>query len=128
MPYDFLAYEEASRLFYECILEVGGVVQSVSIDEALIDVTSIILAAVGSEGSGIDEGSVWREQEKADQIALSLRDRIKAMTGCAVSVGIGGNILLAKVALRKAKPAGQYQIRPEEVLAFLGELKVDDLA
>ncbi|KAI0879472.1 impB/mucB/samB family protein [Hypoxylon argillaceum] len=127
LPYDFPAYEDASRLFYECILEIGGIVQSVSIDEALIDATSIILSAVGSDGSGIDEGSKWREEEKADQIALSLRDQIKARTGCAVSVGIGGNILLAKVALRKAKPAGQYQIRPEEIQTFLGGLKVDDL-
>ncbi|KAI0506115.1 impB/mucB/samB family protein [Xylaria bambusicola] len=125
LPYDFPAYEDASRLFYECIVEIGGVVQSVSIDEALVDATSIILSAVGSDGSGIDEGSIWREQEKADQIALSLRDQIKARTGCAVSVGIGGNILLAKVALRKAKPAGQ--IKPDEVLSFLGGLKVDDL-
>ncbi|KAI8954285.1 impB/mucB/samB family protein [Xylaria longipes] len=127
LPYDFPAYEDASRLFYECILEVESVVQSVSIDEALIDATSIILSAVGSDGSGIDEGSIWREQEKADQIATSLRDQIKAKTGCAVSVGIGGNILLAKVALRKAKPAGQYQIKPEEIQTFLGGLKVDDL-
>ncbi|KAI1465616.1 DNA repair protein [Daldinia caldariorum] len=127
LPYDFPAYEEASKSFYECILEVGGVVQSVSIDEVLVDITSVLLSAVGSDGSGVDEGSIWREQEKANQIALALREQIKAKTGCAVSVGIGGNILLAKVALRKAKPAGQYQIKPEEVLDFLGGLKVDDL-
>jgi DNA repair protein REV1 len=29
--------------------------------------------------------------------------------------------------LRKAKPAGQYQIKPEEVLDFLGALTVQDL-
>ncbi|KAI1083281.1 impB/mucB/samB family protein [Whalleya microplaca] len=127
LPYDFPAYEEASKLFYESILEVGGVVQSVSIDEALVDITSIVLSAAGSEGSGIDEGSIWREQEKADQMAQVLRDQVKKRTGCAVSVGIGGNILLARVALRKAKPAGQHQIKPEEVQSFLGELKVDDL-
>ncbi|KAI5861763.1 impB/mucB/samB family protein [Durotheca rogersii] len=127
LPYDFPAYEEASKLFYESILEVGGVVQSVSIDEALIDVTSIVLSAAGSDGSGVEEGSIWREQEKANQMASSLRDQVKKRTGCAVSVGIGGNILLAKVALRKAKPAGQYQIKPEDVLSFLGELKVDSL-
>ncbi|KAI2466611.1 impB/mucB/samB family protein [Annulohypoxylon bovei var. microspora] len=127
LPYDFPAYEEASKSFYECILEVGGIVQSVSIDEALVDITSVVLSAVGSDGSGVDEGSIWREQEKADQMALALRDQVKGKTGCAVSVGIGGNILLAKVALRKAKPAGQYQIKPEEILDFLGELKVDSL-
>ncbi|KAI4860945.1 impB/mucB/samB family protein [Hypoxylon rubiginosum] len=127
LPYDFPAYEEASKLFYECILEIGGIVQSVSIDEALVDVTSVVLSAVGSDGSGVDEGSIWREQEKANEMAQALRDQIKEKTGCAVSVGIGSNILLAKVALRKAKPAGQYQIKPEEVLTFIGNLKVDDL-
>ncbi|KAI1774017.1 impB/mucB/samB family protein [Hypoxylon cercidicola] len=127
LPYDFPAYEEASKLFYECILEVGGIVQSVSIDEALVDVTSVVLSGVGSDGSGVDEGNIWREQEKANQMAQALRDQIKEKTGCAVSVGIGNNILLAKVALRKAKPAGQYQIKPEEVLDFLGDLKVDSL-
>ncbi|KAH7035158.1 impB/mucB/samB family protein [Microdochium trichocladiopsis] len=127
LPYDFPAYEEASALFYECILETGGVVQSVSIDEALVDVTSVILAACGSDGTGVDEGSIWREQDKADEIAASLRTRIKAKTACEVSVGVGSNILLAKVALRKAKPAGQYQIKPDEVLTILGGLKVDDL-
>lgn len=127
LPYDFPAYEEASRLFYEAILGVGGVVQSVSIDEALVDITMLVLDASGSHGHGVAEGSIWREQEKADELAGALRKRIKEVTGCQVSVGIGGNILLAKVALRKAKPAGQYQIKPEEILDFLGELKVEDL-
>lgn len=127
LPYDFPAYEDASRLFYEAILEVGGVVQSVSIDEALVDITTLVMSASGSDGRGVSEGCVWREQAKADEIATDLRARIKNKTGCNVSVGIGGNILLAKVALRRAKPAGQYQIKPEEVLEFLGELKVEDL-
>ncbi|UNI21065.1 deoxycytidyl transferase [Purpureocillium takamizusanense] len=127
LPYDFPAYEDASRLFYECIMAVGGVVQSVSIDEALIDATSIVLDTSASQGIGVDEGSIWREQEKADEIALSLRDRIKAKTGCAVSVGIGSNILQAKVALRKAKPAGQYQLKPEDVLSVIGDLTVENL-
>lgn len=127
LSYDFPAYEEASRLFYESVLEIGGKVQSVSIDEALVDVTSIVRKAAGSSGGGADEGSIWREQEKVDQIALELRNRIKTTTGCAVSVGIGGNILLAKVALRKAKPAGQFQSKPNDVQDILGELKVDEL-
>ncbi|EHL00847.1 putative DNA repair protein rev1 [Glarea lozoyensis 74030] len=127
LPYDFPAYEEASRSFYEAILDVGGIIQSVSVDEALVDVSSLCLQAGGTDGFGISEGSIWREQEKADEIALGLRHRIKEKTGCAVSVGIGGNILLAKVALRKAKPAGQYQIKPEEVLDCLADLSVQDL-
>jgi DNA repair protein REV1 len=127
LPYDFPAYEEASRQFYDCILAIDGVVQSVSIDEALIDVSMQCLQAGGSDGRGISEGSIYREQAKADEIATSLRHAIKEKTGCAVSVGMGGNILQAKVALRKAKPAGQYQLKPDEVLDFIGNLTVQDL-
>lgn len=127
LPYDFKAYEDASKSFYDAIIDTGGVVQSVSVDEALVDVSNICIAAGGHEGKGVQEGSVWREQAKADELAQSLRDQIKELTGCAVSVGIGGNILLAKVALRKAKPAGQYQIKPEDVLEFIGGLTVQDL-
>ncbi|KAM7219303.1 DNA repair protein rev1 [Rhypophila decipiens] len=127
LPYDFPAYEEASRKFYDAILDIGGIVQSVSIDEALVDVSALVLDKTGSEGTGVSEGSVWREQEFVDELAKTLRERIKQSTGCNVSVGIGGSVLLAKVALRKAKPAGQYQIRPEEVLDILGELEVNKL-
>ena len=127
LPYDFPAYEEASRKFYSSVLGVDGIVQSVSIDEALIDVTNLCLEAGGTDGKGISEGSIYREQAKADEIAQGLRDSIKDKTGCAVSVGIGGNILLAKVALRKAKPAGQFQLKPEAVLDFIGNLAVQDL-
>lgn len=127
LPYDFPAYEEASRLFYESILSVGGVVQSVSVDEALIDATALVLSMSGSQGVGIDEGSVWREQEKANEMAAALREKIKAKTGCAVSIGIGGNILQAKIALRKGKPAGQFQLKPEHVLDVIGSLKVEEL-
>ncbi|KAK6227030.1 impB/mucB/samB family protein [Colletotrichum tabaci] len=128
LPYDFPAYEDASRLFYESILELGGVVQSVSIDEALVDITSIVFSTAISGSTRVDEdSSISMEQERAEQIALALRNKIKELTGCAVSVGIGGNILLAKVALRRAKPAGQFQIRPEQVLDVIGELEVKNL-
>jgi len=127
LPYDFPAYEEASRNFYEAIMDTGGIVQSVSVDEALVDVSIQCIAAGGHDGKGIQEGSIWREQAKADQVATNLRENIKSRTGCAVSVGIGGNILLAKVALRRAKPAGQYHIKPEEGLGFLGALTVQEL-
>ena len=127
LPYDFNAYEEASRNFYVAVIDTGGLVQSVSVDEALVDVTAECIAAGGHKGIGIAEGSIWREQEKADQIALGIREKVKGETGCAVSVGIGGNILLAKVALRRAKPAGQYHIKPAEVLDFIGNLTVQEL-
>jgi DNA repair protein REV1 len=127
LPYDFPAYEEASRAFYENVIGTGGVVQSVSVDEALVDISSLVLDATSSDGVNPAEGAVDREQMEASRVARQLRNDIKLATDCDVSVGIGGNILLAKLALRKAKPAGQYQIVPEEILDFIGELQVRDL-
>ena len=126
LPYDFPGYEDASRKFYDAIIATGGIVQSVSIDEALVDISAICFAESGSQGVSRAEGAVDREQQKGDQIAQKLRDEVQEKTGCAVSVGIGGNILLAKVALRKAKPAGQYQLKPEDVLDFIGKLEVQN--
>src|SRR5690606_25854609 len=56
-----------------------------------------------------------------------IRRQIRDLTGCEVSVGIGENILIARIALRRAKPSGQYHIRPKEVLSALENLKVVDL-
>ncbi|KAK5135750.1 hypothetical protein LTR08_004736 [Meristemomyces frigidus] len=127
LPYDFPAYEEASRKFYDAIMAAGGIVQSVSIDEALVDISAICFAESGTDGVKRYEGAVHREQRKADMLAQAVRDEVLEKTGCAVSVGIGGNILLAKIALRRAKPAGQYQIKPEEVFDFIGQLEVEKL-
>ncbi|WXC41393.1 hypothetical protein QX201_001199 [Fusarium graminearum] len=127
LPYDFPAYEKASRLFYESMLDIGGVVQSVSIDEALIDITSVVMKSAGSQGMGPDSENIALERDMAGKIAKDLREKIKSLTDCHVSVGIGANILQAKVALRKAKPAGQYQLEPGDVLDMIGDLKVEQL-
>lgn len=120
LPYDFPAYEKASNDFYAVMLDIGAdVVQSVSVDEALMDVTSICCAT--------GDGDVNKEQAQADYLASIIRNRVREKTSCEVSVGIGGNILLAKLALRKAKPAGQYHIKTEEALDFLSELDIQHL-
>ncbi|KAI5257537.1 DNA repair protein [Aureobasidium subglaciale] len=127
LPYDFPAYEESSRQFYSAILETGGLVQSVSVDEALIDISTQCISIGGTDGVRRYEGSNYREQSEADRIGRELRNEVLKRTGCNVSVGIGANILLAKIALRKAKPAGQFQLKPEEVLDFIGALEVQSL-
>ncbi|CAK7268449.1 deoxycytidyl transferase [Sporothrix epigloea] len=137
LPYDFPAYEKASARFYEAILDIGkgSVVQSVSVDEALVDVTELVCQKKQEYKDEIETNddnskpvpAIVSEQEAVDRLASQLRNRIKASVGCDVSVGIGGNILLAKIALRRAKPAGQYHIRPEDALDVLGELAVEQL-
>lgn len=44
-----------------------------------------------------------------------------------VSIGISHNILLARLATRRAKPAGSYHLVPAEVSEFLAPLDIADL-
>ena len=127
LPYDFKAYEKASKDFYAAIMETGGVVQSVSVDEALIDLSNACTQMHAEGGSDLAEGSLDREEARAKEIANDLRTKIKLRTGCEVSIGIGGNILQAKVALRKAKPAGQYLVTADALLDTIGSLNVQEL-
>jgi DNA repair protein REV1 len=110
LPYDFPAYERASRDFYEILLSVqADATQAVSVDEALLDISSLCT------------------ETSPEDLAQSIRDRVREKTGCDVSIGIGKNILLAKLGLRKAKPAGQYLLRTEDAPEFMQDLDVQDL-
>jgi nucleotidyltransferase/DNA polymerase involved in DNA repair len=84
----------------------GLLVQAVSCDEAFLDVTG--------------EGD-------PNQIATTIRQEIFDMTKCTASAGIAGNMLLARLATRKAKPNGQFYIPPADVEKFIAGLSVEDL-
>ncbi|KAK6540742.1 deoxycytidyl transferase [Orbilia ellipsospora] len=119
LPYDFPAYETASKAFYSVLMGIGaGAVQSVSIDEALLDVTNLVV----KPGKSTED-----EYLSIFEISKSIRDGVRSKTGCEVSVGAGPNVLLAKLALRKAKPGGQYHLKAEEFVDFVTPLKVRDL-
>ena len=70
--------------------------QAVSCDEAFLDFTD-------------------SEVEDPELLASSIREEIYATTGCTASAGIAGNMLMARIATRTAKPNGQYCITPESV-------------
>lgn len=70
--------------------------QAVSCDEAYLEIT-------------ISEG------EDPELLVLSIREEIFKTTGCTASAGIAGNMLMARIATRTAKPNGQYYINPEMV-------------
>ncbi|XP_048349138.1 DNA repair protein REV1 isoform X2 [Sphaerodactylus townsendi] len=103
VPYDFQAYKEVARTLYETLASYTHNIEAVSCDEALVDITEI-LAETGLS---------------PEEIANAIRAEIKNKTKCAASIGIGSNILLARMATRRAKPDGQYHLKPEEVDDFI---------
>ncbi|RLN88900.1 hypothetical protein BBJ28_00002212 [Nothophytophthora sp. Chile5] len=107
LPYKFDAIERVSFQIYDIFFSQTPYVQAVSCDEAFLEF-----------GKGID----GLERAKA------IRQHILTQTGCAASVGVSFNVLLAKLASKKAKPDGIHQIGdPEQAQEFVLSLKIRDL-
>ena len=104
---DFPRYRRESERIFAIYRELTPVVQTVSLDEAYLDVTDR-LEPFGS----------------ATAIAREIRRRVREERGLTVSVGAGPNKLVAKVASDHDKPDGLTVVPPERVLDFLAPLPV----
>jgi len=134
IPYTFDAYYAVSLQFYAVLLDVADALQVVSIDEALLDVSHVVAALAAG-----DRAQPGRDRRLAACVAAhaglspvralaeALRDLVRAETHCEVSVGAGANVLQARLATRRAKPAGSFHLVPEAVDDFLCELDVRDV-
>eukprot|EP01032_Pedospumella_encystans_P010723 gene10723-12509_t len=91
IPYEFEQYDACSKILYHTLLGAADFVQSVSCDEAFVDVTFCMHKRL-MKATGLT--SVGELQ------AHSERD----------VVGIASNILLARIATSKAKPNGVHSL------------------
>lgn len=111
-------------------------------DEALIDVTSSI-ARINTEIANSQEADS-SPVDPAKDFAEAIRRQVKTATGCegevrlpvisvstthvpVVSIGIAHNAMLARLASRRAKPAGSCHIFPQDVPTIIAPLDIDDL-
>ncbi|KAJ7650454.1 hypothetical protein FB45DRAFT_18894 [Roridomyces roridus] len=118
MPYEFDRYKKASLEFYTILMSLADAVEAVSLDEALLDVTK----AVARFESQIDDA-----EDPAKAFAESIRAQVREATSCQISIGISYNILLARLATRRAKPAGAARISPADVSELMATLDITDL-
>ncbi|GAV62320.1 LOW QUALITY PROTEIN: BRCT domain-containing protein/IMS domain-containing protein/IMS_C domain-containing protein [Cephalotus follicularis] len=107
-PYNFKAYEDVADQFYNILHKHCQKVQAVSCDEAFLDVTDL-------------------EGEDPELLASTIRKEIFETTGCTASAGIAGNMLMARLATRSAKPNGQCYIVPQKVNEYLCQLPIKAL-
>jgi DNA polymerase-4 len=107
LPPDFPRYRrEADRIFaiYE---EFTPLVETVSLDEAYLDVTEH-----------------FRPWGSATAVAREIRGRVRETCRLTVSVGVGPNPLVAKIASDFRKPDGLTVVPPARVQSFLDPLPV----
>ncbi|KAF8528237.1 hypothetical protein BU17DRAFT_38905 [Hysterangium stoloniferum] len=123
IPYEFEKYKRFSLQFYTILMSYADDLQAVSVDEALINVSTTVENARRMAHIGENE----EHPDYAKELAEIIRARVRNATGCEVSIGISHNILLARLATRRAKPAGSYHILPEGVSDILAPLDIEDI-
>jgi DNA polymerase-4 len=107
---DFPRYRRESDAIFAIYREFTPEVETVSLDEAYLDVTDHL----GTFGT-------------AAALAKEIRRRVRAERGLSVSVGVGPNCLVAKIASDACKPDGLKVVPPEKVQGFLDPLPVRSL-
>jgi len=110
VPPRMTAYSEASKAVFEVFHDTSPFVEGISIDEAFLDVRGMERIA----GSPVE-------------IAVRLRDEVRARVGLPITVGVARTKFLAKVASGVAKPDGLLVVPPDRELAFLHPLPVERL-
>ncbi len=110
VPGDMAKYRRISAQVRAVFDTVSPLVEPLSVDEAFIDVT----ASVRLLGPPLAIGRLVKE-------------RVRAATGLAVSVGIAPGKMVAKIASDLSKPDGLLEVRPEAVGDFLRPLPVGRL-
>ena len=111
LPVDHEYYAQVSDKLMQIFRGYADVFEQVGIDEAYLDVTEKV-------HESFDEAKALAERMKVD---------VKKQVGVTLSVGVGPNKLVAKIASDAQKPDGLTVVRAEEVKAFLQPLPVDRL-
>ncbi|HQE23963.1 MAG TPA: DNA polymerase IV [Syntrophomonadaceae bacterium] len=110
LPPDMKRYREASQQVFAILAEYTPIIEALSIDEAFLDVS----ASHAIFGSSME-------------IGIQIRHRVKTELGLNISVGIGANKFLAKLATNLCKPDGIMEFTEDMVTNLLPTLPVDHL-
>jgi DNA polymerase-4 len=110
VPPRFDRYSEVSHSVMAIFREVTPLVEPLSLDEAFLDATEQVNSYHGPE-----------------QLGGHLKTAVRERTGLTLSVGIGANKLVAKIASDMKKPDGLVIVPPGSETAFLAPLSVRKL-
>jgi DNA polymerase-4 len=106
-------YREESEQIMQIVAQTGAVVETMSIDEAYLDMSAI------SQAEDIDASLL-----NAMPLARHLKQRILSERKLTATIGIASNKLLAKIASDHKKPDGLTVISEREKVSFLRPLPV----
>lgn len=103
---DMSAYRDMSARIVALLESYTPLVEKASIDEFYLDLTE----TTAHRGS-------------ATLIMAEIRDQIRAL-GVTASAGISTQKMVAKIASEESKPDGQFVVPPDQVVAYLAQIKL----
>lgn len=107
---DMAKYTRQSKLVFEILDEFSPHVEPLSVDEAFLDIAGLRL-----------------HYADPHDVAVAVRSRIRSQLGLPASVGISAVKFLAKMASKKAKPDGIFEVPVGAERQFLAPLSVAEL-
>jgi DNA polymerase IV len=107
LPSNMAAYAAVSEQVHEIFLRFTPVIEPLALDEAFLDISGS-LGLFGAPG----------------ELARALKEAVRRETELTVSVGVGPNKLVAKIACTLSKPDGLTVIEPHAVRGLLDPLPV----
>lgn len=112
VPSDFETYRAYSRRLMDLLAEYTPLLQQVSIDEAYLDVSHLVLAD---------------DRTAAAALADKIRTHVFLRLGFTVNVGVSTNKLLAKMASDFRKPDLTHTLYPDEIEKKMWPLPIGNL-
>jgi DNA polymerase-4 len=102
LPVDFEQYRKYSRMFKAAVRAIAPQVEDRGIDEIYVDLTAVV-------GPQSDP---WT---RAREVALAIKQAVRAATGLNCSIGVSPNKLLSKIASDLDKPDGLTILTAAEI-------------
>lgn len=103
-------YQAFSEKFFRILHEYTPDVEEASLDEAYLEFTRC-----------------RHLYPSFSEVAREIKRRVEKELGLSVSVGAASNKILAKLATRKAKPGGFFELKPGQEQEFLRELDISEI-
>lgn len=111
LPMNRDLYSDLSEKIMTIAREYGDPFEQTGLDECYLEIT----------------GRLNKDFEGSEELADSLKEKIRELFGLTSSIGIAPNKLVAKIASEFCKPDGLKIVRPDDVLDFLSPLSISQL-
>uniref|UniRef100_A0A914C310 DNA repair protein REV1 n=1 Tax=Acrobeloides nanus TaxID=290746 RepID=A0A914C310_9BILA len=112
LPYQFEEYRASSKRLYSIVSKYTLDIKAVSCDEMYVDLSGLC-----------EELQIGDVMGVVNEIRKEIFDELN----CNASAGIGPNMLIARLATKKAKPNGQFMVTSSEVSNFIRPVAIKDL-